>query len=140
MHKHLHSALCPAVRWVSCRIDLNDECFLPHASVLSSSSLSSTSSEATFHICLELICHIRAAFVFYQLSVNCFCRAIISEQERNQSLNEGNQTADKLHKSTSQQQLSKKNHVRTYCKQCRDINIQKPVSSKGALDEEDGFV
>lgn len=98
----------------------------------------STSLEATFHIRLEPICHIQANFICYQLGVNCFCRAMINEQERNQSSNEGNQTADSF---TNLQARSSWMRWAMYVrKQSEKINIQEPISSKGALDEEDSSV
>lgn len=91
--------------------------------------------QVIFHISLELICHIWAGFICYQLSVNCFCLAIISEQERNQSSNEENQTAGSL--ANLQASSSWIKWAIYVHEQYEESNIQAPVSSKGTLDEED---
>lgn len=94
--------------------------------------------EAIFHICFELICHIWAGFICFQLGVNCFCLAVISEQERNQSSNEGNQMAVSL--ANLQASSSWIKWAMYIHKQHEEINIQDTVSSKGVFDEENGSV
>lgn len=112
--------------------------FLSHASVPLSSRLSFTSVQVMIHIGLEQIFLIWAGFICYQLCDNCFCLTVISEQERNQNSNEGNQTATNptnLQASSSWIKWAMYIH-----KQHEEINIKEPISSKGALNEEDGSV